>query len=88
MAVRQRLWILCENVLNQRPFQMDIQALAAVTNCQNGFAGRESVLQDCEVRFLPVWIIVVRLFAARCVVERRINVCRAARKHKGIELRN
>ncbi len=88
MTVSQRPWFHRANVLNQRPFQMDIQALAAITNCEDRFAGSESALQDCEIRFLPIWVGVVRLFAARGVVERWIKVCRATRKNKGIEFRD
>ena len=43
------------------------------------------MVQDCEVRFLPIWVGVVGLFAARCVVERRINVRWATRKHKCVQ---
>src|SRR5260370_6523818 len=54
VAVCQRFWFPCANVLNQRTLQIDIQALAPVANGSDRVTQSEGTLQDREVRFLPI----------------------------------
>ena len=44
------------------------------------------MLQDCEIGFFSVRIVVVGLFAAWGTVERWIHVVRCAREDKGVEI--
>ena len=74
------------DVLVERTTEADVEALAAVADGQNGFAGGESVLQDCEIGFFSVRIVVMGLFAAWGTVERWIHVVRCAREDKGVEI--
>src|SRR5258708_4870106 len=73
-------------VLVEGSAKANVEALAAIADGQNRLARSESVLQDREVRLLPIGIGLVRLFVACGVVERRINVRWASRKHKGVQI--
>src|SRR5260370_42587843 len=74
------------DVLVECAAKTDIQALAAVANCQDGFAARKCVLEDCKISFLPVRVGVVRLFMARRAVEGGINIGRGTRENKGVKI--
>ena len=63
-----------------------MQALAAVADGQDGFAGRKGMLQDREIRFFTICVRVVSLFVARGAVERRANVRGAAGQDESIQV--
>ncbi len=77
---------LAGDVLVESASKRDVQALTAVADGQNWFAGSKGVLQDGEIRLLAMGIGVVGLFMARGAVERRVHVAGGAGKDKGVQI--
>ena len=70
---------LAGNVLIEGAAEANIQALAAVADCQDRFAGSKGMLDDCEISFFPVRVGVVRLCVAQRTIKGRIHVGGCAR---------
>src|ERR1700736_6201634 len=74
------------DVLIERAAEADVQALAAIANGEDGFAGGEGVLQDREIRFLAIRIGGMSFFVACSVVKRRVNVRWSPREDKSVQV--
>lgn len=62
------------NVLVESAAEADVEALAAITDGQDGFARSKGVFEDGKIGFFPVFVGVMGLCVARCAVERGIHV--------------
>ena len=74
------------NVLIESAAERDVQALAAVADGENGFAGSKGVVENCEISFFAIRVGIVGLYMARGVVERWIHVGGSAGEDKSVQV--
>src|ERR1700685_3615170 len=73
------------DVLNQRTFQVNVQALYAEANGENGFVFSESMFEKREIRLFATGIGVSAFRIPRSMKARRLNIGGTSRQHESIE---